>query len=246
MLAMFFGSVLAFAGYRFFMFLLPVLGFFFGFSLGAQTMQAIFGDGFLATTTSWIVGFFTALLFAVLSYLFYFAAVGLLAGALGYSLGTGIMMAIGFDFDFLVWIVGFIAGVALAVAVLVLNIQKWVIIAATALLGAGVIVGAFVYLFGGMPAAQLTANPVEYIITNSPLWLIVYITVAVLGFATQFQTSKLWEPEDYNRWEESYSDTTTPSTMSPAPAAATPAAPAPIEPMTPAPEPPVPNDPTRP
>jgi hypothetical protein len=235
MLAMFFGSVLAFAGYRFFMFLLPVLGFFFGFSLGAQTVQAIFGEGFLSTVTSWIVGFFSALLFAVLSYLFYFAAVGLLAGALGYSLGTGLMMAIGFDFGFLVWIVGFIAGVALAVAVLVLNIQKWVIIAATALLGAGVIVGAFVYLLGGMPAAQLTSNPVEYILSNSPFWLIIYITVAVLGFMVQFQTSKLWQPEDYNRWEESFSETSTPSTMSPAPAAATPAAstaPPPVEPTT--------------
>src|SRR5688572_2240705 len=154
MLPWFFGSVLAFAGYRFFMFLLPVLGFFFGFGLGAQTMQAIFGEGFLATTTSWIVGFFTALLFAVLSYLFYFAAVGLLAGALGYSLGAGLMLAIGFDMGFLTWLVGFIVGVALAVAVLVLNLQKWLIIAATAILGAGVIVGAFVYLFGGQPAAR--------------------------------------------------------------------------------------------
>jgi hypothetical protein len=68
----------------------------------------------------------------------------------------------------------------------------------------------------------------------------------VLGGAAQFQTSKLWEPEDYNRWEESYSDTTTPSTMSPAPAAATAAAAPAIEPMTPAPEPPLPDDPTRP
>ena len=219
-IAMFFGSLLAFAGYRFLAFLLPVFGFFFGFAWGAQAMQALFGEGFLATITSWIVGFFVALLFAVLSYLFYFAAVALLAGALGYALGTGLMMAIGFDFGFLVWLVGFIVGIALAVAVLMLNIQKWVIIAATALLGAGVIVGAFLNLFGGLPPSQLVENPVRHVISNSPFWLIVYIAVAVLGFIAQYQLSKSFVPEDYNRWEETFSDTTPPSTMSPEPVAA--------------------------
>ena len=78
MLALFFGSVLLFGGYRFFMFLLPIFGFFFGFGLGAQTVQALFGGGFLSTVTSWIVGFGMALIFALLSYMFYFVAVGLI------------------------------------------------------------------------------------------------------------------------------------------------------------------------
>ncbi|MBV9323828.1 MAG: hypothetical protein JO352_08595, partial [Chloroflexi bacterium] len=39
-------------GYRFFIFLLPIWGFFFGFGLGAQAVQALFGDAFLSTVTS--------------------------------------------------------------------------------------------------------------------------------------------------------------------------------------------------
>src|SRR3954466_3169465 len=89
--ALLFGSILAFSGYRFFLFLLPIWGFFFGFALGAETIQAIFGTGFLSDVTSWVVGFFAGLLFAVLSYLFYFAAVAILAGSLGYTLGVGFM-----------------------------------------------------------------------------------------------------------------------------------------------------------
>src|SRR5262249_28450475 len=58
--AFLFGAILAFSGYRFFLFLLPVWGFFFGFGLGAQTIQAIFGTGFLSDVTSWVVGFFVA------------------------------------------------------------------------------------------------------------------------------------------------------------------------------------------
>src|SRR6187399_3741285 len=123
--ALLFGSVLAFSGYRFFLFLLPVWGFFFGFTFGAQTIQAIFGTGFLSDVTSWVVGFFVALLFAVLSYMFYFLAVALLAGSLGYSLGAGIMLLLTPNMSFLVWLVGIIVAVVVAVLVIVLNIQKW-------------------------------------------------------------------------------------------------------------------------
>src|SRR3954465_9138718 len=90
MIGLLFGAVLLFAGYRFFIFLLPIWGFFWGFALGAQSIQALFGDAFLSTVTSWVVGFFLALVFAVLAYVFYFMAVALVGGALGYAIGVGL------------------------------------------------------------------------------------------------------------------------------------------------------------
>ena len=66
-----FGLALCFAGYRLFLFLLPVWGFVFGLALGAQTIQALLGQAFLATVTSWVVGLIVGVVFAVLSYLFY-------------------------------------------------------------------------------------------------------------------------------------------------------------------------------
>jgi hypothetical protein len=100
MIGLLFGLVLAFAGYRLFLILLPIWGFFFGFAFGAQAMQMIFGEAFLATVTSWVVGFIVALIFAVLSYLFYIFAVALVAGSLGYSVTVGLLMAIGMQSDF--------------------------------------------------------------------------------------------------------------------------------------------------
>ena len=41
-----FGLLLAFFGYRLFLVLLPIWGFFFGLWLGADTMQVLFGEGF--------------------------------------------------------------------------------------------------------------------------------------------------------------------------------------------------------
>ena len=201
MIALFFGSVLAFAGYRFFLFLLPIWGFFFGFGLGAQTMQALFGEGFLSTVSSWLVGFVVALVFAVCSYFFYFFAVALIGASLGYALGVGLMQAIGFNLEFLTWLVGIIAGLAFGAAVLLLNIQKWVIIIATALLGAGVIVGTFLFLFGDLPPEELVLNPVRFVLQTSPLWALVFLLVAVLGGVAQAASTRRWQVSTYNRWD---------------------------------------------
>jgi len=198
-----FGAVLAFGGYRFFLLLLPIWGFFFGFGLGAQTIQAIFGSGFLSDVTSWIVGFVVALIFAVLSYLFYLFAVALIAGSLGYVLGIGLMMAIGFDMGFITWMVGIIASIALTIGVLVLNIQKWVIVIATGVLGAAVIVGTFLTMFGSLPPQVLVANPVRFVLQTSPFWMIVFLVIAVLGVVVQYQTSRSLEIDSYNRMVES-------------------------------------------
>ena len=80
---LFLSGIVAFFGTRLFWIILPVWGFFFGLAVGAQGVQALFGDGFLSTAFSWIVAFFLGLLFALLSYLFWFVAVSLIGGYLG-------------------------------------------------------------------------------------------------------------------------------------------------------------------
>ena len=141
LIALVIGLAVCFNGYRWFLVLLPILGFFWGFGLGTQTLQALFGIGFVSTVSSWIVGFIVGLIFAVLSYLFYIVGVAIMAGSFGYTLGVGFMGLIGIDLGILSWIVGVVAGVIAAIATLVLNIQKWVIIALTSLGGAGDRVG---------------------------------------------------------------------------------------------------------
>jgi uncharacterized PurR-regulated membrane protein YhhQ (DUF165 family) len=73
--------------------------------------------------------------------------------------------------------VGLLVGLALATTVLAFNIQKCVVIAATALLGAGVIVGTFLFLFGDLTAADLGQNPVRHVLQTSPFWLVVFLAV---------------------------------------------------------------------
>ena len=124
LIALLFSTAVAFFGYRLLFLLLPIWGFFWGFGLGAQTIQALFGDAMLATVTSWVVGFVVAMFAAVLSYLFFYIGVFLLAAAIGYGVVVAILLAIGLDFGFIVWLLGLIAGVALGVVTIRFNLAK--------------------------------------------------------------------------------------------------------------------------
>ena len=205
MIALLFGLALAFAGYRLFLILLPIWGFFFGFGLGAQTIMAISpNDAFLATVTSWVVGFIVAAVFAVLAYLFYIAAVAIVSFSLGYSATIGVLTALGLPLagGFIAWLIAVVVGVALAFVVLRFNIQKIVIELATAFLGAGVIVGVFLALFGGLPTSQLIQNPVAAALKASPFWMIVFIVLGFVAFFAQWQNNRSFEQRTYNRMAE--------------------------------------------
>lgn len=193
-----FGLALCFAGYRLFLILLPIWGFFFGLAFGAQTMQALFGVGFLATVTSWVVGFIVGAVFAVLAYLFYIVAVALIAGSLGYAVAVGLLTAIGLQMNFLVWLIGIVAAVVLAIVTIRFNLAKWVIIIGTGVMGAATIVGAIILMF--YPHADVLESPVKAVLSASPLTAILFIVVAVLGIVAQIRQNRNFALESYDRW----------------------------------------------
>ena len=200
LIAFLFGLALCFAGYKMFLFLLPIWGFFFGLWLGAQSMQALFGVGFLATVTSWVVGFIVGAIFAVLSYLFYLAAVAIIAGSLGYFASVGILLAIGLNMNWLTWLIGIVVAIALVIVTLRFNLQKWVIIIATSLAGAAVIFGGFFVMFNPV-TSSLMENPIKAFLSQSPLLMILAIVVAVLGVVVQYRNTRTFTLDSYNRWE---------------------------------------------
>ncbi len=195
-----FGFIIAFWGYKLLWVILPIWGFFAGFALGAQTIQIILNEGFLATITGWVVGFVVGAIFALLSYLFYFLAVALLSGAFGYGLAVGILTWIGLDMGFLVWIIAVVVGVAVAIAVIVFNIQKYAVILITAFSGTGTTIFVLLAAFGNLSPAELLIAPVVRAIDDSWLWFLYFILVAAAGIFFQLQTNRDFEVEEYNRW----------------------------------------------
>jgi hypothetical protein len=204
-IALLFGLVVTFFGYRLFLFLLPVWGFFFGLFLGAQTVQVIFGQDFLATVTSWVVGFIVGAIFALLSYLFYVFAVAVLSFSLGYGASVGILEWIGMDFGFLLWLIAVVVGVVVVLAVLYFNLQKYAIIAITAIGGtAAMIYTILMAVNPSMVVLDLVENPVRAAVDDSWLWLLFFLFFAIAGIVFQVRANRAFEIETYNRMAEVY------------------------------------------
>ena len=103
LLAIVIGAAWAAYGLKFFTILLPLWAFLFGLVAGAQWGQDVFGQsGIFTTVLSWGIGLVFGLFLAVISYFWYYAAVVIMGGALGYALGVGLLSWLGIGSGILV------------------------------------------------------------------------------------------------------------------------------------------------
>lgn len=188
-------------GYRIFLVLLPVWGFFAGFWLGAHGVTMLFGEGFLATTTGWIVGFVVGVVLALFSYLFYAVGIALIAGVIGYAIGSGMMAAMGLIAGWVLVIVGGAAALMMVLLTLALNLQKFVIIALTAIGGANAILLGVLLLLGRVTPVGLrgAGNAIQPVLADSWFWSLVWLAVALFGVYHQVRSNRAyrWQKEFY-------------------------------------------------
>ena len=192
--AVVFGLAFCFFGYRVFLVLLPIWGFFCGFWLGAQMMALLFGTGFLVTITGWVAGFILGMVFAILSYLFYILGVALVAASFGAAIGAGFMAALGFEGGFFVIIVALLCAVFVAVLTLVMNLQKYVIILITAFGGANAIILSALLILGrvSMGNIQSAGNAIRPVLSDSFFWLILWLALAGAGVVIQIISNRTY------------------------------------------------------
>ncbi len=191
LLALLVGLGFVFYGFRLFLILLPIWGFFAGFLFGAAAITAIFGDGFLATTTGWVIGFFTGLLFAVLSYLYYWFAVVFLGASVGYAIAMGALAWLGNGGDNLVgFLVGLTGAVIGGLVVIVLHVPKWLVFILTAVGGAYAAVAGVALIFQKITLADLSTGIMgaeEAIGDLNWVWSLAAVILAIVGIVYQYR-----------------------------------------------------------
>jgi hypothetical protein len=187
-----FGVLTSAFGYKLFKILLPIWGFFAGFALGSGFVTYFLSDGFLATLTSWGVALFVGFIFAILSYVFYYVGIIILGATFGVALTTAIMFAIGFNPGFLVTIIAMFGGLVFAGLAVIFNIQKYLIVLITSILGASTALSGLFVLFGKITLEMIKdgENPVDAILQDSLFWSIVWIIMIVVGLIAQSRTSR--------------------------------------------------------
>jgi hypothetical protein len=191
LLALAIGLGWAFYGLKVFTILLPIWAFFFGLTSGAQWSQDIFGEGFLSTVLSWGIGLVFGAVLAVVSYLWYYAAVTIAGGALGYILGVGFMDWLGIDAQILGIVVGLIVGAVFAAATFLLGVPAWLIIIFSGISGAAAAVNGVLIFLGRIKVEDLSSGIVNGLLTDTTIGVIAWIVLAAVAI--------FWQTRDVGR-----------------------------------------------
>jgi len=179
------GLIFCFRGFLALRIIFPIWGAFTGFALGAGLIASWTDDRFLSTVLGWVVGIVVGIVFAILAYFFYALAVIIGMGAVGFAIGSGLIVAFGIDWNWVAVLVGVLAGVVLAVAAVVADLPLIVLIVASALGGAGVITSGFMLLFGSIDTEDFTNSGIVDRIDDRWWWWVVFIVLAIAGVVAQ-------------------------------------------------------------
>lgn len=195
------GGLFCFFGYLAFRVIIPIWGAVVGFSLGAGLIAAATDEGFLRSGLAWIVAIGLAVLFALLAYLFYWVAVVLAMGSIGFTLGASVMGALGVDWNWIVVLVGIAAGVLLAVLAIVSDFPMVLLVLLSALAGASAVTAGLMVLTGAIETDDFTDEAVTAQAGDDWWWYLVYGVLAVAGIVYQLRAMARVRGSMRESWE---------------------------------------------
>jgi hypothetical protein len=184
-LALVVGAVFCFRGYVAMRIVIPIWGFFAGFTLGAGAVSALDNTEFLGTLLGWFLGFFLGLMFAVIAYLYYEVAVVLAFASIGFMLGSGFMTAINVDWNWLVVLVGVAVGILLAVFAITAELPMVLLVVLSTMAGALAMTGGMMLLFNAIETENLNSDSVVSLIDDDWWWWAIAIGLMLMGLLAQ-------------------------------------------------------------
>jgi hypothetical protein len=200
------GLAFVFWGFRLFLILLPIWGFFAGFLFGASIVHVFMGENlpFLATTLGWVIGFVVGVLFAILSYLYYWFAIVFIGASIGYAGGLGLLHWLGNGGDnFMGFLFGLVGAIIVAAIVVVLRMPKYLAIVLTAIGGAAATITGVALIFKQVTLEELTGGSIGSLaaVNDLPwLWGLAAIVLAGVGIAYQIRETAMTEAIVYSAY----------------------------------------------
>ena len=184
-LAIIAGGVMLFAGQFVLRLVIPIWGFLAGFAAGAGLVAGLADERFLGTVLGWLLGRVFGLVFAVLAYLYYYIAVTLAMGAFGFAIGSGLVVALGIDWNWLAVLVGLVLGVVIGLVSIFANMPMIVLVVFSSFAGAVGVVGGLMLLVGSLNSADFTTGDVTNTVQDSWAWSLLLLVLALAGIFSQ-------------------------------------------------------------
>jgi hypothetical protein len=202
-LAIAIGAAFCFRGYLAMRIIIPIWGAFAGLIFGAGLVASLAGEGFLTSLLGWLVGFGFALLFGALAYLYYEVSVLIAMSAIGFSLGTTAMVAIGTQWSWLIILAGVIVGVLLALLAMLSDLPMALLTLLTAMAGATAVVAGVMVLFGVVSLADFGSAATTATLDDGWWWYALYVVLAVAGIVAQYRATARMRGSLRESWTES-------------------------------------------
>jgi len=174
-----------FAGQFVLRIVLPIWGFFAGFAFGAGLFAELADERFLGTVLGWVTGLIFALIFAVFAYLYYAVAVILAMAAFGFAIGSGLIVALGIDWNWIAVLVGLVFGAVLGLVSVVGNLPMIVLAVVSSLAGAVSVVAGLMLLLGTLDSEDFTEGTFIDAVQASWGWYLLLLALALVGIVAQ-------------------------------------------------------------
>ncbi len=184
-LAVLVGILFCFRGFLAMRIVIPIWGAFVGFFLGAGLVDAGSDAGFLENAAAWFVAFGLAIVFGFLAYAYYEVCVMLALGAIGFTLGTSLMVALGVTWSWVIVLVGVVLGVALAVLAIMGDLPGVLLVVLTAMAGATAIVVGVMLLTNTVDTESLGVASTTEDLDDEWWWYAAYIALSIAGTIAQ-------------------------------------------------------------
>ncbi|MFN3216809.1 MAG: DUF4203 domain-containing protein [Acidimicrobiales bacterium] len=203
LLAIAIGALFCFRGYLTMRIVIPIWGAFTGFALGAGLVAGATGDGLLANFGAWAAGVGLALVFGLLAYAYYEISIIIGMAAVGFALGSTLMVGLNVEWTWLIVLVGVLVATLLAVVAVVGSLPMLLLTILSALAGSSAMVGGVMLLTGAFDGDDLTRSGVVERIDESPAWWLLYFVLAIVGVASQMRTLESMQATLREQWEAS-------------------------------------------
>jgi hypothetical protein len=187
-LAVVVGLLLCFAGYAALRGVIAVWGAFAGFLLGAGLVSTFTGEGFLGTVLGWSVGLVFAVVFGLIAYLYYAVSVVIGMAAIGFSLGSTVMVALGVTWTWVIVLVGAAVGVLLAMLAIVGDMPMLLLAILGAFAGSSVTIGGLLLITGVLDRGDLATPETTQTLELGWWWTAAYLALATVGLVAQLRS----------------------------------------------------------
>jgi hypothetical protein len=202
-LAILVGLMLCFGGQMFLRFVFPIWGAFAGFSFGAGLVAAWSDESFLGSAFGVILGIVFALIFAIFAYFFYAAGVVIAMAAIGFAIGSGLMVALGIDWNWVAVIVGVVVGALLGVGAVIINAPMLLLILVSSFAGAIVVVTGGMLLTGAIESANFSGSTFVDRVDDDWWWYALFVVLAVMGILSQARSAAAMRRGMREAWSSS-------------------------------------------